>query len=166
MYDFVAFLTSNEVNDFLLPFKILAVLTALAFMFGANFYYRKEELEVLEWKRKYDNFIHQTSPMDTKTIPQRFQEIIDLLNKKNQLDVKMALIKNQYLIFDILKKLEIPSEILEEVSDEKLPDARTFKLLIEVSDRVKQDPSYSVNIEKTRDLFIIMRDSLLETGII
>ena len=120
----------------------------------------------MEWRRKYDHFFHQTSPSETKTIPQRFQNVIELLNKKNQLDTKMALIKNQYLIQDILKELEIPVEVLEETPDEKLPNAGAFKLLIEAADKVKKDPSYSVNIEKTRDLFIIMRDSLIEKNII
>ncbi|BFT94650.1 MAG: hypothetical protein MNSN_06470 [Minisyncoccus archaeiphilus] len=162
----VTFLTSDTLNSFLLPFKIIAVLTAIAFVWGANYYYRKQELNILDWRRKYNHFFHQTSPDDVKTIPQRFQIVIDHLNKKTQLETKTALLKNGFLIQDILKKLEIPVETLEEVSSDKLPNARDFKLLLEIADRVRQDPAYSVNIEKVRDLFISMRDSLLEVGVL
>ncbi|MDD4409448.1 MAG: hypothetical protein PHW52_02220 [Candidatus Pacebacteria bacterium] len=164
--DVVTFLASDGLNNFLLPFKVLAVLTVLAFMYMSNYYYRKQEFNIMEWRRKYNHFSHQTSPAETKTIPQRFQQVIDLLNKKNQLDTKMALLKNQNLILDILKKLNIPMEKLDDITEEDLPNASAFKLLIDSADKVSRDPSLSVNIEKTRELFILMRDSLLEIGII
>jgi hypothetical protein len=166
IYEVVEFLTSDEVNGFFLPFKILAVLVALAFIYGANYYYRKQELSILDWRRKYNHFFHMTTPPDSKTVPERFQEILNFLNKKNQLDTKMALIKNQYLIEDILKKLEIPMEVIDDTPEEKLPDAATYRLLSEIADKVKKDPSYDVNIEMVRKLFISMRDSLLKIGMI
>jgi hypothetical protein len=160
------FLTSPELNNFLLPFKIVAVLLAIAFIYGANKYYKIEEFAVSEWIRKYNHFFHLKSPAETKTIPERFQNIVDLINKKNQIDTKMALIKNEYLLWDILKELKIPEETLGEVSEEQLPNAMAIKELIEIADKVKHDPAYTVNIEKSRELFILLRDTLIKLRII
>lgn len=166
IYEVIDFLTSDKVNDFLFPFKFLAALTAIGFVWGANYYYRKQELNILDWRRKKEHLLKQSSSMDKKTIPQRFQIVIECLNKKNQLDVKIALLKNYYLIQDILKELKIPEEQLTEITDEKLPNAKSFKVLMEIAEKVKNDSTYSVNIEKVRDLFISMRDSLMKIGVI
>jgi len=160
------FLTSNDLNNFLLPFKILAVILAIAFFYGANKYYKIEEFAVSEWVRKFNHFFHMTSPVEAKTIPERFQAAIDLINKKNQIDTKAAVVKTQYLLWDILKKLEIPEEMLGEVTDEQLPNAPAIKELIDIADKAKQDPAYVVNIEKVRELFILMRDTLIKLKII
>ncbi|MDD5639751.1 MAG: hypothetical protein PHR47_03050 [Candidatus Pacebacteria bacterium] len=161
-----SFLTSVELNNFLLPFKILAVILAIAFIYGANKYYKMEKFAVSEWIRKYNHFFHLKSPAETKTIPERFQNIIDLINKKNQIDTKMALIKNQYLLWDILKEMELTEETLGETSEEKFPNIDAIKELITIADKIKQDPSYTVNIGKTRELFILMRDTLIKLRII
>lgn len=160
------FLTSSELDNFLLPFKILAVLIAIVFIYGANKYYIIEEFAVSEWIRKFNHFFHLKSPAETKTIPQQFQNIVDLINKKNQIDIKMALVKNQYLLWDILKKLKYTEEQLKELSEEEFPNVDAIIDLIEIADKAKQDPSYEVNIEKVRNLFILMRDSLIKLNII
>lgn len=164
--DLVTFLTSSELNSYLLPFKVLAVLVAIVFIYGAYKYTLLEEINITEWRRKYSNFFTQTSPAEKKDFAQRFQEIVDLLNKKTQISTKAALIKNQYLLQDILKKIDFPEETLGELSDEQLPNAEALKVLILSADKVKQDPAYLVNIEKTKELFIVMRDTLLKIGII
>ncbi|MFA6252464.1 MAG: hypothetical protein WCX74_03620 [Candidatus Paceibacterota bacterium] len=160
------FLTSTELRNFLLPFKIIAVFLAIAFLYGANKYYKIEKFAVSEWIRKYNHFFHMTSPAETKAFPQRFQAIVDLVNKKNQIDIKSALLKSQYLLWDVFKKLKISEEMLNEVSEEQLPNAKAMKELIETADKVKHDPAYSVNIEKARELFILMRDTLIKLNII
>ncbi|MCK9393441.1 MAG: hypothetical protein WCX30_02835 [Candidatus Paceibacterota bacterium] len=160
------FLTSTELNNFLLPFKVLSVILAIAFIYGANKYYKIEKFAVSEWVRKYNHFFHLKSPAETKTIPERFQNIIDLINKKNQIDTKMALVKNQYLLWDILKEMKLTEEMLGELSEEQFPNVSAVKDLIEIADYVKQDPSYTVNIGRTRELFILMRDSLIKLHII
>jgi hypothetical protein len=160
------FLTSTELSNFLLPFKILAVILAIAFFYGANKYYKIEKFAISEWLRKYNHFFHLKSPVETKTIPERFQNIIDLINKKNQIDTKMALVKNQYLLWDILKEMKLTEEMLSELSEEQFPNVEAIRDLIEIADKVKQDPSYTVNIGRSRELFILMRDSLIKLHII
>lgn len=164
--DVVLFLTSDQLNDYLLPFKILAVLVSLVFMYGAYRYNKMQELNIGEWKRKYAHFFHETSPEETKDFAQRFQDIVGLINKKNQLDTKMAILKSQNLLDDILKKMDLTGDILGELSDDKFPNAPAMKVLIDSADKVRRDPAYLVNIEKTKELFIAMRDTLLKIGII
>ncbi|MCK9578260.1 hypothetical protein M0R01_02080 [bacterium] len=160
------FLTSSELNNFLLPFKILAVFFAAAFLYGANKYYKMEQFGISEWIRKFNHFFHMSSPAEAKTFPERFQEIVNLINKKNQIDTKAALLKTEYLVWDILKKIKISEETLEDVTEEQLPNAKALKSLIDTADKVRQDPAYSVNIEKTRESFILMRDTLIKLKII
>ena len=56
--------------------------------------------------------------------------------------------------------------MLNEVSEDQLPYSRAIKELIETADKVRHDPAYSVNIEKTRELFILMRDTLIKLNVI
>ncbi len=164
------FLSSAELNSALLPFKIVFILITIAFIILYLYYLIKQFFLLANQRRMFKDFMHPSFDQTTY-IYNRWQQILEFLKKKNDLDYKLAVINMEGMLYDIFKALKYQGKDLKELLPEireknKFKSAETIEAIVYLSGKLKNDPTYKIDPEIAERLAIDIKDILTKLKII
>jgi len=121
-------------------------------------------------RRMFKDFMHPSFDQTTY-IYNRWQQILEFLKKKNDLDYKLAVINMEGMLYDIFKAFKYQGNDLKELLPEireknKFKSAETIEAIVYLSGKLKNDPTYKIDPEIAERLAIDIKDILTKLKII
>jgi hypothetical protein len=162
--DITKLLESSELSDFLLPFKIVAILVSLAFIYIIFYYHFKDGTVVNDVRRRVKDFLSFQRYTPPKSFLNRSKEISALLDNK---DYRRAVLETETLFFELLKRFEYKGKTLREMAeDPDTPNRENLIRLSEIAEQMKKDRSYLPDMDELDKLYSTFEDSLIKFGVI
>ncbi|MFA5431456.1 MAG: hypothetical protein WC319_01055 [Candidatus Paceibacterota bacterium] len=162
--DIVQFLESDNLTQFLLPFKIVAIIVSIVFIYGIAYYNFKDGTLVNDAKRRIKDFLSFQKYTPPKSFSNRAKEISALIDNKNY---KKAILETETLFFEILKRYGHNEKTLLLMTDDiNTPNRESLRRLAEIAEQIKKDSSCTIDIEELDFLYSTFEDSLIKFGVI
>lgn len=144
-----AFLTSPELNSFLMPFKVWLIFISIIFIILIAYYGIKQFYFIAEKRRMLSDFRNPIFDQHTYILG-RWRGIIKSLRIKDEINYKLAVINLDGMLFDIYKALKYPGtslyEMLPEIREKKSFDnPETLESLTYLAQKIKTDPAYKID---------------------
>ncbi|MDD5098292.1 MAG: hypothetical protein PHD31_01060 [Candidatus Pacebacteria bacterium] len=158
------FIESQEFSSFLFPFKLLALVVSVVFIYGL-YYYLKDQASILDdSKRRAKDFLSFQKFIPPVSYVNAAKEISYLLNKKQY---ETAILKTEVLFIKALKRFGYKGNDLKELaSDENVPDREDLIKLADIAKQVRKEKGYRVDITEIEKLFESYEDALMRLDII
>ncbi len=154
------FLTASELNDFLFPLKVVFILLSIIMIFLIAYYLYKQSELLGETKRRFKNFFSSQEFSVQKDLFGQWKEIKALLPKEDQTNYKMIVNKAANLFYDILENSNLSNKPLDELDGRHVPNIEVIKEIIELSAKVKKDPTNDVDISRIKQLMSSFEETL------
>ncbi len=150
--DINSFLESPELAEFLVPFKAIFLLLSLI-MVCLGIYYLVQQKEFLkEMRRKINNFFSQQHFDVHIDFADQWKEIKALLPNEEQIAYRLIVKRISNLFFDVLEKSNLSDKTLDELDERKIPGLREIKEIVEIAEKLRDDSSLSVDIQRVKEL--------------
>lgn len=168
--DFNAFLTSPELNSYLMPFKVWFIIVSILFLIMIIYYGIKQFYFIAEKQRMLSDFRNPIFDQHTYILT-RWRGIVKSLRAKDEINYKLAIVNLDGMLFDIYKALHYPGsslyEMLPEIREKKSFDnPETLESLTYLTQKVKTDPAYKVDPAIIEKIATEVSDFLVKMKII
>lgn len=162
--DIVQALEAKELVSFLYPFKAVFILVSLMLLFAIVWYYIKQGVILSDIKRRTKDFLSFQRYTPPRSFSTRCREINNMLDKG---DHRRAVLRMEELFHELLKRYNYSGKTLRQmVEDPSVPDGENLKRLAEISEGLKKDRNYSIDIEELDKLFESFEETLRKFGVI
>lgn len=155
-----SFLTSNELNDFLFPLKLIFILLSLAMVCLTIYYLFRQSFLLGETRRKFKNFFSSQDFSVQSDLFNQWKEIKELLLKEDQISYKVIINKSANLFFDILEKSNMSDKSIDDLDERHIPNIQVIKEIINISFKLKKDPTIDVDIPRIKELISSFEETL------
>ena len=164
VYDVLSFLESQELYDFLFPWKVVFLFVSVAFIFAIIYYYNRNGFLPTESKRRIQDFLSFQRFDPNRIFQMRSKKIASFLNKK---DYKRAILMMEELLIDVLKNENIKGDnLLELIENSSVSDMPGLKNIYTISEEIKEGQGYILNLEELEKLFTSCEEALKRFKII
>ena len=164
VYDVLSFLESQELYDFLFPWKVVFLIVTVAFIFAIIYYFNKKGFLPAEEKRRIQDFLSFQRFDPNRIFQMRSKKIASFLNKK---DYKRAILMMEELLIDVLKKENIKGDnLLELIENSSVSNIPELKNIYTISEEIKEGQGYILNLEELERLFASCEEALKRFKII
>lgn len=161
------FLESRILSDFLLPWKILAVIASIFLLYAINYYFNKQQVVIADAKRRFKDFFNFQKFYPPRSFLNRAKEVSVLLDRKNY---KKAVLKSEALFYALLKHFGYEGnslkQILEGDKGNNIPNIDDMKKMAAMAESIRQDSSYVVKVEDIKDIFDSFEDTLRKMDVL
>lgn len=163
VYDILQFLESQELYNFLFPWRILFIVITIFFIFAIFYYSIKLDL-LKESKRRIKDFLSFQKFNSTAIFAKRCKKISTFLNKK---DYKKAILMMEELLVDVLiSKGVIGENLIEMIEKSEISDIPKIKEIYAIAEEIKEGQGYILNINELQELFDSCEEALKRLNII
>lgn len=154
------FLTSPELNDFLFPLKAIFILLSLIMIFLTVYYLYKQSLLIGETRRKIKNLFSSQEFSVQSDLFNQWKEIKELLPKEDKVNYKLIVHKAANLFFDVLENSNLSDKTLDELNERQIPNLEKIKEIVNLSIKLKNDPTIDVDILEIKELVSFFEKTL------
>ncbi|GMX58650.1 MAG: hypothetical protein MCSN_3040 [Candidatus Microsyncoccus archaeolyticus] len=158
--DINSFLNSSELNNFLFPLKVVFILLSLAMICLTVYYLIRQSFLLGDARRKFKNFFSSQDFSVQSDLFNQWKEIKELLPKEDQINYKIIVNKSANLFFDILEKSNMSDKSIDELDERHIPNIQVIKEIIDLSFKLKKDPTIEVNISRIKELIFSFEKTL------
>ena len=168
--DVNVFLTSHQLNSWLLPFKIVFLLISIIFLALIIYYVTKQVYLIAEKRRILTDFKSPSLDIRTYTL-NRWKQIIVALRKQDEMNYKLAVTNLESMLYDVFKELKYAGkdlgEMLPQIEEQKaFKNPETADTLVYLANKIKLDPAYKIDPEIIEKLASEVNDFLMELKVI
>ncbi|HOS87913.1 MAG TPA: hypothetical protein PL093_00225 [Candidatus Pacearchaeota archaeon] len=140
------FLSSPELNNFLMPFKVLFITISVLFLIMIIYYGIKQFYFIAEKRRMLTDFINPFFGQSAYILS-RWRGIVKSLRAKDDINYKLAIINLEGMLYDIFKALKYNgaslAEMLPEIKEKKsFQNPEALESLVYLAGKIKTDPTY------------------------
>jgi len=158
------FIESKEFSDFILPFKILALVVSLMFAYGIFYYFKDQKTIWNDTKRRVKDFMSFQRFNPPASFVNAAKEISYLLNRKQY---ETAILKTEILFVKVLKRFGYKGNDLGVLArDEHVPNNKELIKLAEMAAQIRKERGYRVNPDEVEHLFEAYEEALMRLGIL
>jgi hypothetical protein len=161
------FLESSYLSDFLLPWKILAVIVSALFIYAIIYYFLKQEVILQDAKRRTKDFLSFQRFAPSRAYFNRAQEVFGLLKR---FEYKKAVLRSEGIFYDLLRQFGYSGKNLAEVvngtQSDSIPNADDLKKLAVAAEEIRKNKNYVADPEKMKDIFDSFEDTLRKMDVI
>lgn len=165
--EIIQFLESKSLSDFLFPWKILALIVSVFFLYGIIYYFTKQEVILNDSKRRIKDFLSFQRFAPSRSYFNRAQEVSNLLKRE---DYKRAILRSEAIFYDLLKQFgyvgQSLSEIVNSNQSSEIPNLDDMQKMAAAAQEIKKNKNYVVNIEQMKDIFDSFEDTLRKMDVI
>jgi hypothetical protein len=166
------FLISQELSDFLLPFKVVAIIVSIFFIIYIAYYVIMQPYVLVSSPRRaYSDFSEKAVIDRRRYTLTRWREIIKAMQKKDEINYKLAVLNMDGMLFDIFKALKYQGldlgEMLTEIREKKVFDnPETPETIYYLSRKMRNDPSYKIDPQVIEQLATEVSNFLIKIKLI
>ena len=158
------FIGSKEFISFVFPFKLLAFIVSVMFIYGIYYYLKDQAGIVADSKRRAQDFLSFQKYSPTVSYVNAAKEISYLLNNKKY---ETAILKTEILFIKALKRFGYKGNDLKDLaSDENVPNREDLIKLADIAKQVRKEKGYKVDVNEIEKLFDSYEDALMRLDII
>lgn len=158
------FLESSTLSSFLLPFKIVAIIVSLVFLYAIAYYFFKDGQIFNDIKRRTKDFLSFQRYTPPKSFLNRSKEISVLLDEKKY---RKAILETEILFLGLLKRFNYKGKTLIEMTEDiDTPNRESLRRLAEIAEQMRKDRSYLPELEELDRLYSSFEDTLIKFGVI
>ncbi len=161
------FLESRELSDFLFPWKILAFIISIFFLFGIGYYYKKQGFILKDAKRRITDFLSFQKFTPPKSFLNRSDEVWELLQKK---DYRRAVLRGESLFHALLHRFGYLggdlAEIVSTPDAENIPNVEDLRKLAATAEIAKKNKLYTIGDDEAKGIFNTFEDTLRKLDVI
>ncbi len=161
------FLESQYLSDFLFPFKVLAFLLSVIFLYGISYYFRKQGVVLNDTKRRIKDFLSFQRFAPSRSYFNRAQEVSALLKSG---EYKRAILRSEAIFYDLLKQFGYVGNSLSEIVNSNqadgIPNVDDMKKMAAVAEEIRKNKKYVADIDLMRDIFDSFEDTLRKMDVI
>lgn len=162
--DITQFLESRTLSQFFLPFKIVAILLSVYFLYAIAYYNIKDGTLIEDSKRRIKDFLSFQKYTPPKSFANRAREISALLDEKKY---KKAILETETLFYQILKRYgHKEKSLLLMTEDPDTPNRESLRRLAEIAEEIKKNSAVVLNLDELDKLYSTFEDSLIKFGVI
>ncbi|MFA5368842.1 MAG: hypothetical protein WC303_02405 [Candidatus Paceibacterota bacterium] len=144
------YLSSPELSSFLLPFKIVMILTSVIFFVYIVYYAINQIYMIGEKRRNFKNFFANQDFNYQEYIFNRWKVVEEAASKDDDINTRLAILSLEGMLFDMFKAMKYEGHDLKEllpqvIEKREFGNPETLEAITYLSDKIKSDPSYKVS---------------------
>jgi hypothetical protein len=165
----ISFLLSPELQQKLFLAKVVFLFFSFVFFIAILYFlFKTSWFRRIIWQDLVEFLTYK--PMKISKIEKIWAKIKKRIEKGSEAELKLAIIEADKLLDDLLKKMAIEGEILEDklkkVTPEILPNVEQMREAHKIRNNIVFDPAYKLDREEAKKTLTIYEESFKSLGVL